>query len=282
MAVIPVQVERERLDTVTAGGTRRERSRARRRVAANSRLLIGAAGLLVVAGAWQLCAGLHVVDPFFSSSPSRVVVAEIQYFQSGNGLGDVGTTAKEFLIGILLSLVVGVPLGLAIGYYRFVSATCDPLINLLYQTPFVALAPIAILWFGIGLEAKVALAFAGSVSPIVIATSAGVRTVERSLLNVARVYRANDFQIFRTLILPGTIPSIVSGIRLGTGLALVGTIAVEMVASSSGLGNTIQAAGDAQQTSLMFAAIAVVSVFGMIVSIALRLVGQRVDRWRVM
>jgi ABC-type nitrate/sulfonate/bicarbonate transport system permease component len=175
-----------------------------------------------------------------------------------------------------------VPLGLAAGYYRFVGATCDPLISLLYQTPFVALAPVAILWFGIGLEAKVALAFAGSVSPIVIATSAGVRTVESSLLNVARVYHANDFQIFRTLILPGTIPSIVSGIRLGVGLALVGTIAVEMVASSSGLGDTIQAAGFAQNTDLMFAAIAVVSVFGMVVSIALRLVGQRVDRWRVM
>jgi ABC-type nitrate/sulfonate/bicarbonate transport system permease component len=277
-----MRAERERPGAATAGSTRRERSRTRRWAAVHSRLLIGAAGLLLVAGAWQLCAGLHVVNPFFSSSPSQVVTAEIQYFQHGTGLSDVGTTAKEFLIGIAVSVVVGVPLGLAIGYYRFVSAACDPLISLLYQTPFVALAPVAILWFGIGLEAKVALAFAGSVSPVVIATSAGVRTVERSLLNVARVYRASDFQIFRTLILPGTIPSIVSGIRLGTGLALVGTIAVEMVASSSGLGDTIQAAGNAQQTSLMFAAIAVVSVFGMIVSIALRLIGQRVDQWRVM
>ncbi len=276
-----MQVARELSGVATVDGAGRRRSRITGWVVAHSRFLIGLGGLLAVAAAWQICAGLHVVDPFFSSSPTKVMSAEIQYFQHGTGLSDVGTTAKEFGIGILLSVVVGVPLGLAIGYYRFVSATCDPLINLLYQTPFVALAPVAILWFGIGLEAKVALAFAGSVSPIVIATSAGVRTVERSLLNVARVYRANDFQIFRTLILPGTIPSIVSGIRLGVGLALVGTIAVEMVASSSGLGDTIQAAGNAQQIGLMFAAIAVVSVFGMVVSIALRLVGQRVDRWRV-
>lgn len=277
-----MRVARELSEVVTVDSAGRRRSRVTGWVIAHSRFFIGLAGLVAVAAAWQICSGLHVVDPFFSSSPAKVISAEIQYFQHGTGLSDVGTTAKEFFIGIALSVVVGVPLGLAIGYYRFVSATCDPLINLLYQTPFVALAPVAILWFGIGLEAKVALAFAGSVSPIVIATSAGVRTVERSLLNVARVYRANDFQIFRTLILPGTIPSIVSGIRLGVGLALVGTIAVEMVASSSGLGDTIQAAGNAQQIGLMFAAIGVVSVFGMAVSIALRLVGQRVDRWRVL
>ena len=277
-----MQVARELSGVVTVDGAGRRRSPVTGWVAAHWRLFIGLGGLLAVAAAWQICSALHVVDPFFSSSPAKVISAEIQYFQHGTGLSDVATTAKEFGIGILLSVVIGVPLGLAIGYYRFVSATCDPLINLLYQTPFVALAPVAILWFGIGLEAKVALAFAGSVSPIVIATSAGVRTVERSLLNVARVYGANDFQIFRTLILPGTIPSIVSGIRLGVGLALVGTIAVEMVASSSGLGDTIQAAGNAQQIGLMFAAIAVVSVFGMVVSIALRLVGQRVDRWRVL
>lgn len=251
------------------------------RITAHWEFLLGLMSLLVVAGAWQLCADLHVVDSFFTSSPSQIVVAEFHYFHGGTGLRDVATTGHEFIIGIALSVVVGVPLGLAMGYYRFVSAACEPLVNLLYQTPFIALAPVTILWFGIGLDSKVALAFAISVSPIVIMTSAGVSTVENSLLNVARAYRANDFQIFRTLILPGTIPSVISGLRLGTGLAIVGTIAGEIVASSTGLGDTLQAAGTAQKTSLMFAVIAVLAVFGMVVSILLRLVGERVDRWRV-
>lgn len=260
---------------------RRGRRRIVGQVAAHWQFLLGVASLLVIGGTWQLCADLHVVDPFFTSSPSQVVVAEVHYFHGGTGLRDVVTTGHEFIIGIALSVAVGVPLGLAMGYYRLVGAACEPLINLLYQTPFIALAPVAILWFGIGLESKVALAFAGSVSPIVIMTSAGVRTVEGSLLNVARTYRANDYQIFRTLILPGTIPSVISGLRLGVGLALVGTIAGELVASSTGLGDTLQAAGTAQKTSLMFAIIAIVAVFGMLVSILLRLVGEKVDRWRV-
>ena len=266
---------------VTVDGAGRRRSRVAEWVVAHSRFFIGLGGLLAVAVAWQICAGLHVVNPFFSSSPTKVISAEISYFHTGTGLSDVGTTAKEFGIGILLSVVVGVPLGLAIGYYRFVSATCDPLINLLYQTPFVALAPVAILWFGIGLEAKVALAFAGSVSPIVIATSAGVRTVERSLLNVARVYRANDFQIFRTLILPGTIPSIVSGIRLGTGFALLGAITAELIASTHGVGYFIGYAGLSFLTDDLFAGVVLVMVAGLVFASLLRMLEHRVDRWRL-
>jgi ABC-type nitrate/sulfonate/bicarbonate transport system permease component len=260
---------------------RNERRGIAARIAAHWQFLLGLTSILVIGGAWQLCADLHVVDAFFTSSPSQIVVAEFHYFHGGNGLRDVATTGKEFIIGIALSVVVGVPLGLVTGYYRFAGAACEPLVNLLYQTPFIALAPVMILWFGIGLDSKVALAFAISVSPIVIMTSAGVGTVENSLLNVARTYRANDYQIFRTLILPGSIPAVISGLRLGTGLALVGTIAGEIVASSAGLGNTLTAAEAAQQASLILAVVVVLAVFGMAVSIALRLVGERVDKWRV-
>jgi ABC-type nitrate/sulfonate/bicarbonate transport system permease component len=244
------------------------------------RLVFGLATLLVLIGAWQLCAELNVLSPGFISSPSRIAVAEYHYFVHGNGLSDVGATGTEFGVGLGLSIVIGVPLGLLMGYYPVVNALCEPIVTLLYATPFIALAPLFVVWFGVGIMSKLALVLL-AILPIAIATSSGVRTVENSLINVARVYRASHFQILRTLILPGTIPSIVAGIRLGTGFALLGAITAELIASTRGVGYFIGYAGLSFLTDELFAGVVLVMVAGLVFATLLRMLEQRVDRWRV-
>lgn len=244
------------------------------------RFVVGAVAVLAAGGAWQACAALHLLNPSFTSSPSGVAVAEFHYFVHGSGLRDIKTTGKEFGIGLGLSIAIGVPLGLMMGYYRVVNALCEPIMNLLYVTPFIALAPLFVVWFGIGILSKLALILLAIV-PIAMATAGGVKTVEGSLLNVARVYRASDLQIFRTLILPGTVPSVIAGIRLGTGFALIGAITAEFIASTSGVGYSINYDGYTELTGPLFAGVVLVSVAGLFFGSLVRVLERHIDRWRV-
>jgi ABC-type nitrate/sulfonate/bicarbonate transport system permease component len=244
------------------------------------RLVVGVVAVLALAGAWQACAALHLVDPNFTSSPSGVAVAEFDYFVHSTGLRDIRTTGTEFGVGLGLSIAIGVPLGLMMGYYRVVNALCEPIINLLYATPFIALAPLFVVWFGVGILSKLAVILLAIV-PIAMATAGGVQTVEGSLLNVARVYRASDVQIFRTLILPGTVPSVIAGIRLGTGFALIGAITAEFIASTSGVGYSINYDGYSELTAPLFAGVVLVSMAGLFFGSLVRVLERRVDRWRV-
>jgi NitT/TauT family transport system permease protein len=250
--------------------------------AKHQRFFIGLAALLVVAAAWQLATEVfHLENVNFASSPSRIAAAEWQYFIHGNGFSDASKTGTEFLLGLALAIAVGIPVGIAIGWYPVASAICEPFINLLYATPFVALAPLFVLWFGIGLESKVAVVFAASIISIVVTTAAGVRTVENSLVSVARTYRANSFQIFRTLVLPGTLPSITSGIRLATGHALTGAIVAELIASTGGVGYFINTASTSFDPDQTMAGIAVVAFAGLVLASILRKIERKLDAWRV-
>lgn len=245
------------------------------------RLGVGLISMVAVGVIWQICADTGVVDPQFSSSPHAVYQAEVAYFAHGTGWFDLSRSGIEFGVAMTLAMLIAVPLGLAIGYYPIVSALFQPFINGLYQTPVIALATLLILWFGLGMPSKIALAFVFAVSPIVIVTASGVRTLERRLLNVPRVYHATDWQIFRTLVLPGTVPSIIAGVRLGLGLCLVGVIGGELFASSSGIGHEIQLASQVFNVGQILACVAVVSFAGLLFTTILRLVERRLEKWRV-
>jgi ABC-type nitrate/sulfonate/bicarbonate transport system permease component len=250
--------------------------------ARHSRFFIGLASLLVVALAWQLATEVfHIENVNFASSPSRIAIAEYHLFWHGPGLSDAAKTGLEFLLGLFLAIIVGIPIGVAIGWYPVASAICEPFINLLYAMPFVALAPLFVLWFGIGLDSKVAVVFVASIISIVVTTAAGVRTVENALVSVAKTYRANSIQIFRTLVLPGTLPSTTSGIRLATGHALTGAIVAELIASTGGIGYYINTASTSFETDQTMAGIAVVAFTGLVLATILRRIERKLDAWRI-
>lgn len=246
----------------------------------HERLLLGAIGIIVVLLSWEITARSGLADPFFTSSPSRIGEAGVAYFASGKGWTDLKVSGVEFVFGFLLSIIIGIPLGIIMGWYSKVEALFDPLINFLYSAPRIALMPLFIIWFGIGITSKIAIIFLGSVFPIIISTIVGIKTVDHLLLNVARSYKARDYQIFRTIVLPSAVPSIISGIRLGLGHALIGVVVGEMVASTAGIGYTMNQAGASYQTDLVFFGLLLISGFGVLLTELLRRLERRFDEWR--
>jgi NitT/TauT family transport system permease protein len=244
------------------------------------RLWLGLLGIVVVLAAWQVSAELKLVNPAFTSDPSSIAVAAKQYFDGGGGWYALEISATEFGIGFALSLVVGLLVGAVMGWWRWAEFLVDPLVNFGYAAPRIALVPLLVVWFGIGTPSKVAVVFLSAVFPIIINTMSGVKTADASLVRVARSFNAPSVHVFRTVALPGALPSVVTGIRLGIGQGLIGMVVGELIASTAGLGYTIETAGNNLQTSLMFVAVVVVSGIGVILTQSLRVLERRLDRWR--
>jgi NitT/TauT family transport system permease protein len=245
------------------------------------RLLLGILGALVVLAAWQICADLKVVNPAFSSDPIQIIEAFHGYFSPvGGGWFALERSAIEFGLGFVISLAVGLLVGMAMGWFRWFDFLVDPLVNFGYAAPRIALVPLLVIWFGIGTPSKVAVVFLSAVFPIIINTASGVRITDASLLQVARSFKANQLQLFRTVVIPGAVPSIVTGIRLGIGQGLIGMVVGELLASTAGLGYTIETAGNNLQSPTMFVAVFLVSGIGVILTQSIRILERRLDRWR--
>lgn len=269
------------VDTAVGAQSAPRRGRLTEVWTARRRAILGLVGTAVVLGSWELSADLGWVDEFLSSKPSAIAKAAKNYYGSGgDGLGALKVSAEEFGVGFLVALVVGLLCGLAIGWWRWLDELTDPLVNISYALPRIALVPLFVAWFGIGLESKIVIVFLSAVFPILLNTITGVKTADAGLLRLARSYRASSAQIFRTVVLPGAMPQIATGIRLGIGLGLVGMIVGELVASTQGLGFTIQTAGANFQMSTMYVAVFTVGFAGMILTSLLRVVERRLDRWR--
>jgi NitT/TauT family transport system permease protein len=144
----------------------------------------------------------------------------------------------------------------------------------------VAFLPLIILWIGIGLWSKVAVVFLGAFFPICISTMSGVGTVERAHLNIARTFRASELQILRTIVVPTTLPFILTGLRLGVGRALIGIVVAEIYAASAGVGYLIMMSGSTFQTDRLFVGIAVLAGVGIASDALFSSAERRVGRWR--
>jgi NitT/TauT family transport system permease protein len=245
------------------------------------RLLLGVLGAVIVLAAWQICSDTKVVNPNFASSPIQIIEAFHGYFSpAGGGWAALKISAIEFALGFVISLGVGLLVGFAIGWFRWFEYLVDPLINFGYAAPRIALVPLLVIWFGIGTPSKVAVVFLSAVFPIIINTASGVKVVDNQLIQVSRSFKASQLQLFRTVVIPGAVPSIVTGIRLGIGQGLIGMVVGELLASTAGLGYTIETAGNNLQQPTMFVAVFLVSGIGVILSQLMRIAERRLDQWR--
>ena len=240
--------------------------------------IIGAVSAL---GLWQLVVAVGLVSPKFVSSPSRVVVAGAAYVGSHQFLVDARTSGLEFVGGFGLSVIVGIAIGFAMGRSRRLANLLDPVVNFLYASPRIALAPLLILWFGIGIESKIAVIFLMSVFPIIINTILGVHSVEEDLIDLARSLNASPWQLMRTIVIPSSLPFIVTGIRIGLGVGLIGVVVGEFVAATAGIGYTIAEAASDYNVNLVFVGLIIVGAAGAILTEALRYVELKVAKWKV-
>jgi ABC-type nitrate/sulfonate/bicarbonate transport system permease component len=246
----------------------------------NERTVLGILGLVSVIGLWELLVRVGVVRSLFVSSPSGILEATITSIQDGSFGRSVAASLTEYFLGFATAAILGIAIGLAAGWYRRVDCMVSPWIAVLYAMPHVALIPLAILWFGIGLSYKVFFVFLISFFPVVINTLAGVKATEAHYLEVARSFRASQLRTFRTVVLPGAVPFIMTGLRLGAGRAWIGVVVAELVGANSGLGFIIGQASEMLDTGKMMMAIIALGLLGMLLIELMHLVEKRFDVWR--
>ena len=266
--------------TVNARPAAPARSRRKRAAAALRARIISTTAVVVFLAAWEGVVRFGLINPLFTSSPSRIVTTFLRMLQEGVLAKDIRVSGTEFLIGYSAAIVVGVTVGVAMGWYRDVSAALQPFVSALYSTPRIALLPLFIIWLGIGIWSKVAVVFLVAMFQILINVEAGVRAADESLVRTARSFGANDWQIFTTIVVPGAVPFLIAGLRLGLGQALVGIVVGELYAATAGIGYEIAVAGETFQTDRVFVGIGILALAAIFLMWCLRRVELRFERWK--
>ena len=213
-------------------------------------------------------------------SPLDIIPAFIDEVRSGVLLSATLASLSVFLAGYLLAAVTGIALGVLMGGMPRVGETLEIYVNALNATPRVALIPLVILWFGLGPAAKIVVVWLLAVLPILINTYTGVQNTDPDLLEAARSFGARSGQIFRYIMLPAALPYVVTGLRLGAAMAMVGTVFAELYTSLSGLGYLMAQFGGSFQTAKYFVPVLVLALMGMLVSEALKILERRLARWK--
>jgi len=230
-------------------------------------------------GIWQVIAG-HWIDPLFISSPTRIGVAMVALLKTGELWRHLQVSLYEFLSGFGLAIITGVIIGVFAGWYGPVFATLNPFIVGFNATPRVALLPLIVIWLGVGIWSKVAIVYLGAVFPIIFNMMTAMRTMDASLVRMARSFGASDHHIFRTIALPSSVPFLISGLRLGSGRALVGVVVGELYAANVGIGYLIAIYGSTFQTDKLFVGVMIITVLGVVLDIVLRWMERRFELWR--
>jgi ABC-type nitrate/sulfonate/bicarbonate transport system permease component len=251
----------------------------RDRLARRAGLALGAGSLLGLLGCWELASRYRLVNPQFASRPSLVMQATATAIANGELWYHGRVTLGEFVVGFSLAVIVGLSLGVLAGWSRRAGELVDPFLMALSSTPRSALIPILVVWFGLGFGSKVVLVFLNSLIPIVIDTMAGVRTVDGRLRQVARSFGASQWAQLVHVLVPGAIPHIFAGLRLGLNLALIGVIIAEMYVAIAGMGRMIVIYGGALRIDDLLAYIFVVSIFGCGLVLLLGLIERVLVPW---
>lgn len=271
MRVAVEQQERDRVSLV---------QRWRLFLTRNEPLVFKSLGVSSAIGLWELSVRFTNPDSPMVSSPSRIIAASVEYFQSPEFWVDFHTSATEFLWGFGVAAIFGILFGYCTGWFRRLDYFFDPIMNFLYASPRIALAPLLILWLGVGIESKIAIIFLMSFFPIVINTARGVKLADPDLKELARAFNASDLQLFVTIIIPGSVPFIVTGLRIGLGVALIGVVVGEFVAATSGLGFMIQQSASNFEIDRVFVGLIVIGSAGVILTELLHQAEKKVDAWR--
>ena len=211
---------------------------------------------------------------------SETLVRLWQLVTRGEFIAQFLDSAQLFLTGFALALIVGAPLGLLLARVRILRVGIEPYIMILYATPMVALIPFILSMMGFGFAPKVLVVFLFSVFPVLYNTVEGARSIKPELIEVAKSYRSTEWSLWREVMLPYTLPYMMTGVRQAIGRALVGMIAAEFFLSSTGLGQLIMGASQDFDTAGVFASILVIGIIGVALTRLGLMIEQHFARWR--
>jgi ABC-type nitrate/sulfonate/bicarbonate transport system permease component len=229
---------------------------------------------------WEFGARVVVHNNAFLAAPSTVAVRAWQMLLDGSLLSNGWVSLQELLIGYVLGVVCGIAVGAAMVQWRGVNDALELWIAALYAAPMVALAPLLIIWFGIGEASKIAVVFIMVIFPIIINTQAGLESVDRRLLLVARSFCSSRWNTFVNVALPSAAPFIVAGMRQAVGKGLIGVVVGELFGAKAGLGNIITSASSVFDMPTLFVAVVTLAVAGVALNALLRRFEVRLSAWR--
>lgn len=260
------------------GGLARPRVRAvLRRARAIALYLALPLGLL---GLWQAVFEWGLVRPILLPPPTKVAAAFAVLIANGDLFHHVAVSVVRVMEGFGVAALCGLGLGLCIGLWRGIDRATDLLLQLLKPIPPIAWIPLAILWFGIGEVAKVSIIFLGAFFPVLVNTVDGIRQTDHRFVELARILEVRRSRFILQVVLPGALPAIMTGLRVGLMVAWMCVVASELIAASSGIGYLIMDARQLSQTDVVLVGMITIGVLGKVLDVALKWLERRLITWK--
>lgn len=240
--------------------------------------LLRGLSLAVVLTLWQLIGSR--INPIFLSTPSKIAAAFGATLASGELPAAVLVSLGVICAGFFSAMAVGIPVGLLMGRFRTFEYLIDPYVNALYVVPRIALIPLIIIWAGLGVPAQVVVVFGTTVFPILLSTYAGVKNIDPRLLETAHVFGATERQMFFKVIIPASVPFIMSGLRLGIGQAVIGMIVAQMFLGIAGMGFMLTNYGNQFATDYVFVVVLSLAMLGIVLTEIVKFAERRFNHWK--
>jgi sulfonate transport system permease protein len=228
---------------------------------------------------WQVCSSTGIINARLFPPPSTIVITAVELLQSGELYYHMGISTYRAIVGILIGGGIGFILGLINGLFPFAGKFFDTTIQMIRNVPHLALIPLVIIWLGIGETAKIFLVALGVFFPIYVNTYHGIRTVDRGLIEMGKVYGLNGWELFKKVILPGALPSIFVGLRYSLGLMWLTLIVAETIATDSGIGYMAMNAREFMKTDVIILCIIIYALFGKLADTLARIIEERTLKW---
>lgn len=247
-------------------------------------LTLSVATLLVLLAIWWGVTALKLIAPLFLPAPQQVfhqllTIASSKGFMDATLWQHLAASLSRIAIALLAAVVIGVPVGILMGLSETARGILDPLIELYRPVPPLAYLPLMVIWFGIGETSKVLLIYLAIFAPVAMSTLAGVKGTQQVRIRAAQSLGANRWQVLWWVILPGALPEILTGLRIGLGVGWSTLVAAELIAATRGLGFMVQSAGEFLATDVVLAGIAVIALIAFTLELGLRALQRRLTPW---
>jgi NitT/TauT family transport system permease protein len=267
--------------TAPSKKTRRGRRAGRRRVySRKQRWLIGVLNLAVFFTVWQLAATYSDIPKLFLPSVTEVWDATVKMSEQGILWGNLWISLWIYIVGMVISIAIAVPLGLFIGGVKIVDRIASPYIWAIYTTPRLILMPLVLLWVGINDTARIVIIVLSAVPATLVVVMEGVKTVDNSLLKAARSFGASRTRLFRSVVMPSTVPFIATGIRMGVSRGLIGLFIGELFTAANGIGYIIALSSKTFNSSQSFSMLFIFVMFCVAMVGLTQLLERKVSVWR--
>ena len=247
-------------------------------------LTLSFATLAVLLAIWWGVTALQLISPLFLPPPQQVlqkliVIAGPQGFMDATLWPHLAASLTRIAVALVAATILGVPVGIAMGLSPTIRGILDPLIELYRPVPPLAWLPLVIIWFGIGETPKILLIYLAIFAPVVMSTLAGVKSAQQVRIRAAQSLGASRAQVLWLVILPGALPEILTGLRIGLGVGWSTLVAAELIAATRGLGFMVQSAGEFLATDVVLAGIAVIAIIAFLLELGLRALQRRLTPW---